>query len=337
MTSKLEEFSSKRLVIVDTFDARMNHLRILAFSLLIVGVYGAFLWFLCSTRPGVMSGLLLFGFQIAMGFPGIRTYYDLGVANRANLHLLDPARLKGKGKIREIDIHLGDIPLIFEKMELQIRKHDAGSLDDLSDLAWFGIFVWAAISSTSFYFGLSGYTLCLAGAFVFLVVALMSYVSGYRTRREYGFEEDLSHLQYYVEKRLKRIDSLLPNSITRIYLNVLERRWSIYLLDFGIETKIGNDSYIAYHMGFPSDEVERMIVKAKNDIFTMMKDISNNHWNVEQIDTRIGSCVQLVNRNSSFSVSRRSSFVTSPSLVNDDANRTAEIISKVLSIVLHGR
>lgn len=342
--SKLEEVSSKRLVLVDSFDARKNHVLTFTFSLLISAVYGAFLWLVCSTRPGVLSALLLFGSQIAMGFPATRAYYDFGVSNRENLHFIDPAKFNGNGEHHEVEIHIGEIPLIFEKIDFQIRKYDKGSLDDLSDLVWFGILVWAAFSSASFFLGISGYPLWFVGTLVLLLACFGSYLSGYWTRRNYGFEDDLSHLQYYVEKRLKDIDAHLPETGVRIYVQVLERWRTMILVNFSVQIKLGEDSTVEYHMGFPSTESEHIVVKAGTEVLMRTYDgltnapaIVENGWHTGQTKTASGSIVQVLNESSDFSVNKRSSFVTSPSVIDDSSGVTAEVFSKVLSHAARGR
>ena len=342
--SRLEEVSSKRLVLIDSFDARKNHVLMFAFSLLLGLVYGAYLWFVCSTTPGVLSGLLLFGSQIAMGFSATRAYYDLGVSNRENLHFIDPAKFNGNGEHHEVDIHLSEIPLIFEKIDIQIQKYDKGSLDDLSDLVWFGIFVWATYSSASFYLELSDFHLYIVGTLILLVACLGSYLSGYWTKRNFGFEDDLSHLQYYVEKHFKEIDSHLPDDGFRIYVQVLERWRSMVLVNFSAQIKLGDHSTVEYHLGFPSTEPEHIVVKAETELLTKVyKGLVNapvaleNGWKTTLTNTSSGSTILVVNESSDFSVNKRSSFVTSPSIIEDSSKITAASFSKVLSLVSKGR
>ena len=342
--SKLEEVSSKRLVLVDNLNARKNHILTFAFSVLFGVVYGAFLWFVYSTRPGVMSTLLLFGSQIAIGFPATRAYYDLGVSNRENLHFIDPAKFNGNGSLHDVEIHIGEIPLIFEKIDLQIRKYDLGSLDDLTDIAWFGIFVWAAFSSTSFFFRTSGNLQYIVGSLILLSLCFGSYLSGYWTRRNFEFEDDLSHLQYYVEKRLQDIDAHLPKNGARILVQVLERWRTMSIVDFSVQLKLGEDSSVAYHMGFASNEQERIVVQAGNDVLMKVYDgltkapsISENGWHAEKKKTQSSSMVQVVNRTSVFSVNKRSSFVTSPSVIDDSSETTAKAFSRVLSLATQRR
>jgi len=338
--SKLEEVSSKQLVLIDSSEARKIHLLTFSFTLLIGAVYTTFLWFLCSTIPGVISALLLFGSQLAIGFPASRTYYDLGVSNRGNLQFIDPAKFNGNGEHHEVQVYLGEIPLIFEKIDLQIRKYDKGSLDDLNDLVWFGIFVWSSISSAAFYLGINAYPLCLFGTLILLLACFGSYLSGYWIRRNFGFEDDLNHLQYYIEKRLKDIDSHLPENGARIYVHVLERWRSIILVNFSIRIELGEKSTLEYHMGLPSNEQECIIIRAGDEMSLKTNEslmnalgIVEKGWHTSQAKTPTGSIVRVINESSHFSVNKRSSFVTSPSSIDDSSKVTASIFSSVLSHV----
>ena len=334
--SKLAEVYSKQPILIDIYSVRKNHLLTLAFSLLIGFVYSLYLWLVCSTTPGVMSGFLLFGSQIAMGIPATRAYYDLGVTNRENLHFIDPAKFSGSSLLHRVGFNLGEVSLIFEKMELRIHKYDKGNPDDLSDLAWFGIFVWAAFSSTMFFLRLSTYSLCLVGTFVFLIASFMSYVSGYRGKRNVDFEDDLSHLQYYVETRLKRINAILAEFETKFYVELHERRRKLILVDFVAEVDIAKESTMVYHAGFPSSEPESITVAARNEILTPLYErlldssiLASNGWTVEMIDTQAPPILRVGNELSHFSVCNRSSYVTDPSLVAESSKTTAAIILEV--------
>jgi hypothetical protein len=316
----------------------MNHLQVLAFSLFINAIYSFYLWFICSTVHGIISALLLFGSQIAIGFPATRTYYEFGITNRDKIHFIDPPNLISTERIHEVDIRIGEIPLIFEKLELHITKYDDGSLDDLSDLAWFGILVWAAISSTSFYFGVGGYLFCFIGALVLILACFGSYLSGYWTRRNYGFEDDLGHLQYYIEKRLNAIDALIPQSRNRIFVQVLEKRRSLILVDFSIRIEIADNSALEYHMGYPSTEKERIVVKTTSSILNSVYDCSigsqkltENNWCTERLETPTGPIVRVINESSDFSVTTRSSFIKTPSMIDESSKKSAEVFQEVLS------
>jgi hypothetical protein len=338
--SKLEEVSSKQLTLIDGFDARMNHFQVLVLSLLINTIYSFYLWFLCSTEPGVLSALLLFGSQVAIGFPSIRAFFDLGVSNKEKLHFIDPPERNSMGITHEVDINLGEIPLIFEKLDLHIHKYDDGSLDDLSDLAWFGVFVWAAVSSTLFYFEMGRYPLCLAGTVVLVLTCTASYLSGYWSQRIFGLEDDLNHLQYFVAKRFKSIDAAIPDNNYRFYVEVLEKRRSLVIVDFSLEIISGVETVLEYHIGFPSREKERIVVKGESKILDSVYDasansrvISKNNWLTERIENHSGSSVVIINESSDFSVSSRSSFVSMPPIIDESSKTVAQTFLEVLSFM----
>ncbi len=339
--SRLEVESTKRHIVVDNFEAHMNHLKTAAFSLLLVLVYSSFLWTVCSTRTSVTSSLLLFGSQIAIGFPATRAYYELGVSNKEKLKFLNPAKINRKGNRLEVDIHLGDLTLIFEKMDLQVSKYDKGSFDDLNDIAWFGILVWAALSSTLFFLNINGLPICVAGSLVLMTACLAAYLSGYWKSRPNSFEDDLSHLQYFVEKRYKALDEHLSDNGARIYLQLVERRRWVALVEFSIEIPLGGDNVMEFHMGLSSNEMERIVVKADDKVLDRIlseaeriPEIENNQWMIERILTSSGPIVRILNQTSDFSIANRFSYVKSPSLIDDSSKNVGHIFSRVLKVAI---
>ncbi|MHA2024628.1 MAG: hypothetical protein ACW98U_01910 [Candidatus Thorarchaeota archaeon] len=339
--SRLEEESTKRHVVVDRFEARWNHFKTLSFSTLLSFVYAAYLWVVCSTRPDVTSALLLFGSQIAIGFPATRAYYEWGISNKEKLTFLDPAKLNRKGRHLEVDIHLGDLSLFFEKMDLEIQRYDKGSHDDLNDMAWFGILVWAAVSSTIFFLAISSYPLCIVGSLVLMMACLGGYLSGYWKSRPNSFEDELSHLQYYVERRYKELYEHLPKNGARIYLQLIEQRKSVALMEFSIEVQLGGQNVLEFHMGLSSTEQERIVIKAEDDVLRkilneaeQIPDIENNDWMTERIMTSSGPIVRILNQSSEFSILNRSSFVRSPSLIDDSSKNVGDIFSRVLRVAV---
>ena len=329
--------STKKHIVVDKFEAQMNHLKTVAFSLILALVYSAYLWFVCSTRPSTTSSLLLFISQITIGFSATRAYYEWGLSNKEKLHFLDPAKINGKGKRFEIEIHRGNLPLFFEKMDLQIRRYDKGSFDDMNDIAWFGIFVWAAISSSLFFLSTSGNYLYMAGSLVLMLACAGSFLSGYWKTRSHSFEEDLSHLQYYIEKRYKDLDEQLPGNSAHIYVQMMEQWRTVGLVDFSIKIPLGNDNALEYHMGLSSIEKERIVIKAEEDVLNRVFDsaqqlpeITDHGWIVERILTPSGPIVRVLNESSDFSISNRTSYVKSPSLIDTSSKMVGTIFSHVL-------
>jgi hypothetical protein len=304
-------------------------------------VYALFLWLVCSTRPTVTSSLLLFGSQIAIGLPATRAYYEWGVSNKEKLTFLDPAKLNGKGVFREIDILMGDVPLLFEKMDLQVNRYDKKSSDDLNDIAWFGIFVWAAFSSSLFFLEINGYHPCVAGSLVLVLSCFAVYLDGYRKTRPQSFEDDLDHLQYYVETRYKHLDQYLLKNNSRVFLQMSERRRSIALLEFSLEVRLGGDNVLEFHMGLPSSEHERFVIKADdetlnriNEKIQQMSEIQDESWMFERIMTSSGPIIRIVNQSSEFSIMNRTSYVRSPNLIDESSSDVGGILGKVLDAAI---
>ena len=337
--SLLEEETKKKHIVVDSFQARNNHLGTFSFSLVLAIVYALFLWFVCSTRPDVMSSLLLFGSQIAIGFPATRAYYEWGVSNKEKLKFLNPAKLNGKGIFREVDIHIGDIPLFFEKMELQVKRYDRGNFDDLNDLAWFGIFVWAAFSSSMFFLQINGYYLCVAGSLVLMLSCFGVYLNGYWKRRPQSFEDDLSHLQYYVETRYKHMDQYLPKKKSRVFLQICEQRRFTALLEFSLEVRLGGENALEFHLGLATSEKERFVIKADDNTLERIIEemhstieIKDDIWMLERIMTASGPIVRIVNKSSEFSILDRASYIRSPSIIDESSSDVGCLLGKILKV-----
>jgi hypothetical protein len=285
----------------------------------------------------VTSSLLLFGSQIAIGFPATRAYYEWGVSNKQKLTFLDPAKLNGKGTQYERSIHLGDISLLFEKMDLQVHRYDKENSDDLNDIAWFGIFVWSAFSSTLFFLTISTSYLCMIGSLILMLACLGGYLSGYWKSRTQSFEDDLSHLQYFVEKQFRVLDRHIPDKGARIYLQMVEQRRSVALLDFSLQVSLGEDSVLEFHLGLSSAESERIVIKADDGVLNrvlnevqQIPEVKNNQWSAERIMTSSGPIVRTLNQSSTFSIMNRTSYVKSPSLVDESSKVAGRIFVRVL-------
>ncbi|MGY5880309.1 MAG: hypothetical protein RTV31_08660, partial [Candidatus Thorarchaeota archaeon] len=255
----LEEVTSRKYLLIDTWDVRQQRILLVGFSILMFITYSAFMILLCSMEPNLTTSLLLLGSQIGLGLPLTRAFYDFGVSARRMLKFYDVGILGTDIEFENLRINIGDIPLVFERLDYQIRKYDSGALDDLNDLAWFAIVVWAVISSAGIFTDFSGIPLCILGAIVLIITCFICYVSGYRTVQGFSFEEDLNHLEYYIERYTKEIDDALPtvNGHAIFQLTKSGKRWA--LIDIIVEFALPLDSVIEYHLGLSSAKQERVI------------------------------------------------------------------------------
>ncbi|MHA1862889.1 MAG: hypothetical protein ACTSWA_03895 [Candidatus Thorarchaeota archaeon] len=338
--SDLEEVLKSKYLLIDTWDVRHQHLLISSFSILMFATYGVFLWLLCSMTPSITTSLLLLGSQIGLGLPATRAFYDFGVTTRGLLKFYDAGILGTDIEDRDLKINIGDIPLVFERLDFQIRKYDSESFDDLNDIAWFIVVVWAMISSAGIFTDFAGIPFCILGVFVLAITCLTSYVSGYRTIQGVSFEEDLHHLEYYVDRAIKSVDVALPDANGHVILQVTKQGRRTVLIDIIVEFTLSKNSIIEYHLGLSSHKHERFIIEAPTEFldsaYHMFKElpvVKESGWTFEQVTTQSGRIIRIANSESILSISNRSTFVISPDLIEKNVLVAKETLSSVANIL----
>jgi hypothetical protein len=329
---------TENVSVLDNWNVLHNHFRTLLFSLLLFSFYAAFLWIICSSPPKVFSALLLFLSQVAIGLPAARAYYDLGVSTRAQLRLFDSSLVREEKEIDEIRIRLGDIPLVFERMSLLTTKSLRSNLDDYNDIVWFAISTWAVVSTGLYYFGLMPPGVCLLGDFILAAGCLASYLGGYWMSTGHSFEDELDHLEYYVLRRLRLLDTESGRFHPRFLLLVARRGRRRLLVDFVAELKLDTGILVEYHMGLPSNESERFVVDAQEGQIAELKDaladsliIKNRSWCVEKVRTQSSLILRLINERNEIDLTKPRSYLKEPNLVEQSADDFGLALIELLS------
>jgi len=336
----LEEVLSRKYLLINTWDVRHQHLLNAAFGVLLFITYGAFMWLLCSMVPSITSSLLLLGSQIGLGLPVTRAFYDFGVTTRKRLKFYD-AGVLGSGDVsEELQINIGNIPLVFEKLDFQIRKYDSGVLDDLNDLVWFAIVVWAVISSAGIFSDFIGIPLCFVGTFVLSILCFISYASGYRTIQGVSFEEDLHHLEYYIDTLMKEVDEVLPEVNGQVILQLAKRGKQSVLIDVLLEFPLQSDAIIEYHFGLSSLKQERVIIIAPPEsldiacsVFKKLPFVKDSKWTIEEVTTQSGRIIRIINSETKLCICDRSTFVINPGHAQKNILASREIFSDISTIL----
>jgi len=333
----LEETLNCRYYLVDTWKAQFQHLIMIVSGLLIFPFYGVFLWLLFSLTPGEIPSLLLLGTQIGLGIPMTRTYYDFGIVASNSLTLFDSRVHEIDQNIIDLRVSIGDIPLLFERMGLQVQKYDKSKFDDLNDLAWFLMIVWAIISSGVHYLRYLGQPLSILGVTILVGACIMCYASGYWTKRGFSFEEDLEHLEFYIDSYVKVLDAALPTINGTLILQAKRRRRSYALVDFATEFIFKDSITLEYHFGLSSSLKERFVVEASDEVIATTYDalkkvesIIGAGWELERINTQSGAIIRIVNPHSKLSLADRSSFVKSPSVIEHNTKVMRDILSNIV-------
>ncbi len=336
----LEEAIKRKYLLIDTWDVIHQHLLISGFSILMFATYGVFLWLLCSMTPSITTSLLLLGSQIGLGLPATRAFYDFGLTTRGMLKFYDAGILGNDIETEDLKVNIGDIPLFFETLDYQVRKYDSGAIDDLNDLAWFIVVVWAMISAAGILTEFESIPLCLFGVIVLAITCFVSYISGYRTIQGVSFEEDLHHLEYYVDRVTKAVDAVLPEANGHVILQVTKRERRTVLVDIIVEFTLSVNAIIEYHIGLSSHIQERFIMEAPPEsldgVYTMFKElpaVKESGWTFEQVTTQSGRIIRIVNSESILSISNRSTFVISPDLIEKKVLVVKETLSSVANIL----
>ena len=338
--SDLEEVISTKYLLIDSWDVRLQHFLITSFSILLFVIYGAFLWLLSSMTPSIFTSFLLLSSQIGLGLPATRAFYDFGMTSRGMLKFYDAGILGTDVETRELKIQVGDLPLVFERLDFEIRKYDSGALDDLNDIAWFVVIVWAMISSVGIFIEFVGVAFFILGAIVLVIACFACYVSGYRTIQGVSFEEDLHHLEYYVDRCIKAADTALPSANGHLILQVAKRGRQAVLIDIIVEFTTSPKSIIEYHIGLSSHLQERFIIDVPSEnldiAYTKLKElpvVKESQWTLERVTTQSGRIVRISNSESVFSMSERSSFVINPDIVKKNALVINETLSDIVKFL----
>ncbi len=294
----MEEWT-KRIVVLDTWHVWHNHLRTLLLSSLLFGFYGAYLWIVCSSAPGVFTGLLLFVSQVCVGFPATRAHFELGMITRSQLRLLHSESTNGADDYKEVDIGIGDVPLFFEGQSMGVKNATRTIVDDYNDLAWFAIACWAVVSTGVYYLGSFPPYLCILGDVVLAGSCIVSYLSGYWMSSGTSLEEELNELEYYVIQRLRSIDSRARRYKPTIRLLLVKGLRSDILIDFLVVLTASENTTVEYHMGLPPSEQERFVVEAPEEAVNAVKSGLGKEplrpdWSVEKVRTQSGLILRLV-------------------------------------------
>jgi len=284
--------------------------------------------------------MLLLGSQIGLGLPATRAFYDFGVTTRGMLKFYDAGNLGNDVETIDLKVNVGDMPLVFDQLDYQIRKYDSGAIDDLNDLAWFAIFIWAMISSAGIFAQFTGIPLCTFGVIVLVATCFASYASGYRTVQGVSFEEDLHHLEYYIDRCIRSVDSALLAENGKVIVQVSEQGRRTVLIDIVVEFVLSSDFVVEYHIGLSSQRKERFIVVTPADSldrvyakFKKIPTVQSANWTLEQITTQSGVIIRIVNLESKLSISDRASFVITPDHVENNILLTQEILTEIGKIL----
>jgi hypothetical protein len=207
-------------------------------------------------------------------------------------------------------------------------------------LVWFAIFVWAVISSAGIFTDFTGIPLCYFGTFVLIILCLVSYRGGFRTIQGSSFEEDLHHLEYYIDTYVKEIDNALPDLNGQVIFQITKRGRRWVLIDIIVEFTFSSETIIEFHLGLSSLEQERIIIVTPSSSldaayrkFQELPFIEEDEWTLEQMTTQSGRIIRILNSQAKLCLCDRSTFVVNPELVRNNILTSKNVFFEICSLL----
>jgi hypothetical protein len=242
--------------------------------------------------------------------------------------------------LKEIKIGIGEIHLAFERLLLDIHRSVRTVLDDYTDMSWFSVSVWAVVSTALYYFELLPVGLCLLGDVILAIACTTSYLGGYWMMAGESFEDDLDHLEYYTLKRLKVLDSIVGSMESSILLIAAKRGRKLLLVDFVAEFKPSEQVTVEYHVGLPSDRLERFVVDAPESVISQAKAILANSdivrkgkWLPEKVRTPSGLILRFVNSSNGIDITNSRSYLKDPKSLEESSDEFRTALVELLKFL----
>lgn len=305
----------EKQVVIDWSGVHAQDYKILILSIPVFLIYALIIILICSYEESIIAGMLFLLIQLVFGMSLTRIYHQLGNKAKAKLMLLDPSKLPSGWTLIQRETHAANISGIFEKFLSSLSEADKKSTDDVNDIAWFLIAVWAMASTL---FALTWgifFPACLASVGFLLFVCFITYYEGHKGLVNGYFEDEIDHLEYHIHSRLDNLTSLHPN--VRSFVSWKVKNGKMVLNDFCVsfELESSTGANLRCYLGIPSKEKERVIIKCgkiMNDVIKRkIRELISNEW-VWRISQTDDQTIEVVNVKDVFDLSTRGSFVRTP-------------------------
>ncbi len=220
-------------------------------------------------------------------------------------------------------------------------------MDDILDLAWFFVIVWAAVSTAMVVLFGSSPILCVSPSPVLAVICAACYYNGYQSGEGDISADNLEHLEHLALSRVTSIQSIASDNLFQPYARWMQKKESRVLSDFGVYL-IGSTlemagAVIRYSVGFSSGDEERI------EVLLSEEPDSEFQREVTRLDSDLGSRwvlttdsgqheykLHFTNVTDSPNLGRGASLIRSPSEQERATREVAETIESLLQHVAPG-
>jgi hypothetical protein len=334
--------SKRSLLLIDLSRVRKASLKALAVSLPVLTGYTVFLMLLSLLSATVPGAIVLLTFEVMIGLAATRVYNGFGVRARTLVGFTDPSLLIGTRKETVTEAHPEEIARLFERTQREAKRYDSMRVDDLTDMAWFAVLVYAVGSIGLIVATGPNFPLCLGAMPLAAVVCFICYVDGFRSAGVRTLSDDLDELENCVMTRLCVLRVATRNHQEKTCVRWLDMGKRQVVADVGIvisspKGQTGSGVVISYWLGIPSRESERFEITEVSEtqdklvsILDRLSVVTELGWKplVEEIES--GRRIRILNPLHSIRVSSLSSIVAEPTSSRKVSETIAGTVSQLL-------
>ncbi|UCE09548.1 MAG: hypothetical protein JSW61_11330 [Candidatus Thorarchaeota archaeon] len=334
--------TSKEIVVMDWTQVNWMHTKVVALSLVDFFLYGFILYTLCALPDPMLSSFAFFAAQVSVGLPTTRTFHSLGQKARGQLTLLDPSDINSNWKKEEVRSNPEMISRAFEKAYGSVSSGEPEKTDDMNDLAWFVILVWATVSSAFLLSILGTVYSSLLSVAILAGMALVVYLSGYWSTSTRHLLEDFEELEFFILNRTRRLLKVKVRGKCHPSVIWLVKNNKKILFDIAfdiiLDTKTDTSTEIRYIMGIPSREYESITVTSSQQLTARLierihslKLVKSEGWFVEPHETPKGMMVSIRNPSPLLQFKTADSLFVQPIAIDEQLDWLVSALSETAS------
>jgi hypothetical protein len=298
--------------------------------------YSGLLSFLLPVSGTLAGALLLVVLQVTVGLAATRVYSALGARIRSQLRFVDPSMLGSDWKESETEMHPEEISRLFERMNLEIRKYNHTTIDDLNDVAWFAVLVYSVVSTAIAVATGPNVWLSIGAGVVLAALCAICFRNGYGSAHIKLLDEDMDQLEYHAMARLSSLRAL--NGKGRDCVRWLERGKLQVLSDMGMIVD-SLSAKITYWLGIPSQQQERFEIMSPQEptpgLIAGVRSIpiiAESNWQLVMGQQGSGTLIRISNPKKLIRISSLSSIIVDPTSSSAASSSLVETLSMILRL-----
>ncbi len=316
-------------------------IQILIGSALIFPVYAVLLLYYLTIFYGLGLSIAYFSTQVLIGLLLTRSFQGLGTRTKSKLKLQDPSSLDADWNTSNQELNTEELTRLFDDIGFQLQKYDP-SVDDVIDLTWFGVIVWAVISTAITAVFSPHILFYITPPLVLPGLCAASFYTGYRAAGMKYYDENIEHLKHLVLSRISALHTVTGERHFQPAVRWLRKGKKQVLGDIFIQ--ILNRSrkeglVICYWLGLPSSDDERMIfdvaekhLNAIQESLLALPILSDFGWKLE-IEPHNAEPTIVLRNERVLRIDVQSTMVRSPSQVKEISEKLADALSAAIHAI----